>query len=155
MSLFEFNDYNELTDGEIELILREKQQAPPGEGYVPQYHFDVRITGKTEPIGTIRLRVGDTERVVKYAGNIGYKIDEEYRGRRFAAKACNLLKRVALDHGMNTCWITCRPDNLSSRRTCEIIGATFVEIVDIPEDYDMYQRGNKRMCRFRWDIGPS
>jgi len=155
MSLFEFNDYNELTDGEIELILREKQQAPPGEGYVPQYHFDVRITGKTEPIGTIRLRVGDTERVVKYAGNIGYEIDEEYRGRRFAAKACNLLKRVALDHGMKTCWITCRPDNLSSRRTCEIIGATFVEIVDIPEDYDMYQRGNKRMCRFRWDIGSS
>jgi predicted acetyltransferase len=122
---------------------------------VPQYHFDVRIVGKTEPIGTIRLRVGDTERVVKYAGNIGYEMNEEYRGHRFAAKACNLLKRVALEHGMKTCWITCRPDNLSSRRTCEIIGATFVEIVDIPEDYNMYQRGNKRMCGFKWDIGSS
>jgi predicted acetyltransferase len=152
---FKFNSYENLTDGEIELVLREKQQAPPGKGFVPQYHFDICLAGKKHtPAGKIRLRVGKTKRVTTYAGNIGFEIDEVYRGHRFAAKACYLIKKVASDHRMKTCWLTCRPDNLPSKRTCEIIGAKFVEIVDIPEDYDIYKKGNKQMCRYRWDLRP-
>lgn len=151
MELFRFNDYVYLTDGEIKLVLWEKQQSTPGEQFVSQYHFDICLEEKH--VGKIRLRVGDTEILTLYAGNIGYEIDEVYRGNRLAAKACNLIKIVALDHGMKTCWITCRPDNLASKRTREIIGAKFVEIVDVPESHEMYQEGDRQMCRYRWDIG--
>ncbi len=152
MSVFKFRDYDKLTDGEIELVLKEKQPAPLREGYVPQYHFDICLPGKSEPIGTIRLRIGNTERITKYAGNIGFMINKEYQSHRYSAKACNLIKRVALDHSIKTCWITCKPGNLPSRKICEIIGANFIEIIDIPEDHDMYQKGLRQMCRYRWDL---
>jgi predicted acetyltransferase len=88
-----------------------------------------------------------------YAGHIGYGIQEEYRGNHYAARACNLIKKVALDHGFSTLWITCNPENYPSRRTCEILACEFVEIVDLPEDTDMYKAGDRRKCRYRWDIG--
>jgi len=39
-------------------------------------------------------------------------------------------------------WITCNPDNLASRRTCERLGAIFVDTL-----------GSK--CRYRLDLNPS
>ena len=152
MSDFKFNDYEVLTDGEIEVVVRAKQPADRLKGYVPAYEFDIRLTGKVGSIGSVSLRIGNTEHLVMYAGHIGYGINEEYRSNRYAAKACNLIKRVAIDHGLKTLWITCNPDNYPSRRTCEILGCEFVEIVDLPADTDMYQQGDKRKCRYRWDL---
>jgi tagatose 1,6-diphosphate aldolase len=62
-----------------------------------------------------------------------------------------LLLPLARSHGLMTIWITCNPDNFASRRTCELAGATLVEIVDLPEDNDMYQRGERQKCRYRLD----
>jgi len=45
---------------------------------------------------------------------------------------------LARSHDLNPLWITCNPDNIASRRTCELAGATLVEIVDLPENTDMY-----------------
>jgi predicted acetyltransferase len=50
---------------------------------------------------------------------------------------------------LQTVWITCNPDNWASRRTCELAGAELVEIVDLPEDNDMYRKGKRRKCRYR------
>ena len=153
MTGFRFNDYGTFSDGEIGVVVKEKRPAPRRRGYVPSYEFDIRLPGKTDPIGRISLRVGNTKHVKMYAGNIGYEIKEEYRGNRYAVKACNVIKRVAIDHGLKTLWITCDPDNYPSRRTCEILGCELVEIVDLPEDTDMYQRGDRQKCRYRLDLG--
>jgi tagatose 1,6-diphosphate aldolase len=90
-----------------------------------------------------------------YAGHIGYGINERYRSNRYAAKACNLIKPVAIDHGFKTLWITCNPDNHPSRRTCEILGCELVEIVDLPVDTAMYRQGDRQKCRYRWDLEES
>ena len=119
---------------------------------MPAYHFDIHLSGKSFPIGRIDLRIGNIKHLIMYGGHIGYGIQEEYRGHRYAAKACNLVKPVALDYGFNTLWITCNPNNIASRRTCEILGCEMVEIVDLPDDTDMYQRGERQKCRFRWDL---
>ena len=87
-----------------------------------------------------------------YAGHIGYNVVRKHRGHRYAARACKLLLPLAASHGLKTIWITCNPDNLASRRTCEILGATMVEIVDIPTDCEMYARGERRKCRYRLDL---
>ena len=42
--------------------------------------------------------------------------------------------------------ITCNPDNLPSRRTLERLGGDLLEIVDLPPDNDMYQRGERQKC---------
>jgi tagatose 1,6-diphosphate aldolase len=52
-------------------------------------------------------------------------------------------------------WITCNPENIASRRTCEAAGADFVEIVDLPSDIDMYQEGERQKCRYRLKLGES
>jgi len=152
MITFRFNDYPPFTDGEIEVVINEKRPANHALGYVPAYWFNICRPGSPETIGKIDLRIGNTNHLVMYGGHIGYGIFPDYRGHRFAAKACNLIKPVAIDHGMKTLWITCNPDNIPSRRTCEILGLELVEIVDLPENTDMYYRGDRQKCRYRWDL---
>ncbi len=149
---FKFKDYDKLTDGEIDLILNEKRRAVRNMGLVPSYEFNISLTDKNGVIGRISLRVGNTNRIKKYAGHIGYGINEKYRGNHYAAKACNLVKQVAIAHNLKTLWITVNPDNYPSRRTCEILGCEMIEIVDIPEYLDMYRQGERQKCRYRWDI---
>jgi tagatose 1,6-diphosphate aldolase len=152
MTDFQFLDVGTLSDDEIELVVIETTSADEKKGYVPAYMFDIRLAGKSDSVGRIHLRIGSTPRLIMYAGHIGYGIGEPYRGHGYAAKACRLIKPVALDHGLKTLWITCNPDNIPSRRTCEIIGGELVEIVDLPEDSDMYQDGERQKCRYRWDL---
>ncbi len=155
MTDFKFNDYGTFTDGEIGVVVRERRPAKPEIEYVPVYRFDILLSGSPEPIGQIDLRIGNTRHLIMYGGHIGYGINEKYRGNRYAAKACNLIKRVAIDYGLKTLWITCNPDNYPSRRTCEILGCELVEIVDLPENTDMYRNGDRQKCRYRWDLEES
>jgi predicted acetyltransferase len=152
MNDFRFNDYRPFTDGEIEVVVKEKQTGDEPRGLVPAYHFNIRLRGNPVSVGQVDLRVGNTRHLVMYGGHIGYGVDKDYRGNRYAARACNLIRQVALDHGLRTLWITCNPDNWPSRRTCEILGCELVEIVDLPENTNMYQEGERQKCRYRWDL---
>jgi tagatose 1,6-diphosphate aldolase len=150
--MFEFRDPGRLIDGELELVLVEEYRGDAAKEYVPAYRFKMRLVGQGEDIGRIELRVGNTEHLIMYAGHIGYGVNPEHRGHRYAARACRLLLPLARSHGLRTIWITCNPDNAASRRTCELAGAEFVEIVALPEDTDMYQEGERRKCRYRLDL---
>jgi tagatose 1,6-diphosphate aldolase len=55
---------------------------------------------------------------------------------------------------LNELWITCNPENVASRRTCEFAGAEFVEIVDLPTNIDMYLEGERQKCRYRLAVAP-
>jgi tagatose 1,6-diphosphate aldolase len=149
---FTFLDPGELTDGELELVLREAAPAEPSKGLVPAYLFDMVLTGTRRRVGRISLRVGDTERILLYSGHVGYGVDAAYRGHRFAARATRLLLPLARGHGMKELWITVTPDNAASRRTCEILGAEMVEIVDVPPGCEPYAGGDRQKCRYRVDL---
>ncbi len=153
MAAFEFLDYEPFTDSEIEVIVKDRIPADIERGYIPGYKFTICLSENKRPVGRLNLRIGNTERIIRYIGHIGYGIEEKYRGHHYAAKACRLVKQVALDHGLDTLWITCNPDNYPSRRTLEILGCEFVEIIDLPEDLEMYRRGERQVCRYRWYIG--
>lgn len=147
-----FYDPGKLVDGDLELILVTARPADPNKGLVPEYSFKLALAGGDTEVGGINLRIGDTERLRMYAGHFGYGVRPEHRGHGYAARACRLLLPLARMHGLKTLWITCNPDNIASRRTCDLIGAVFVEIVDVPEDTDIYQRGERRKCRYRLDL---
>jgi len=153
MTEFLFYEYELFTDGEIEVSVERTNPANDRYGYAPSYDFTVHPAGNPAAAGSVSLRIGNTENILMYTGHIGYGISEKYRGHHFAAKACSLIRPVALDHGFKTLWITCNPDNYPSRRTCEILGCDLVEVVDLPRDNDMYRRGERQKCRYRWDIG--
>jgi predicted acetyltransferase len=150
--MFEFHDPGRLVDGDLALVLAEKYPGDPAINYVPAYKFKLMLRDQPEEIGNIELRIGNTDSIVLYGGHIAYGVEPAYRGQHYAARACRLLLPLARSHGLATIWITCNPDNFASRRTCKLAGATLIEIVDLPEDNDMYQRGERQKCRYRLDL---
>ncbi|QGH34477.1 GNAT family N-acetyltransferase [Gracilibacillus salitolerans] len=146
---FEFFDFDVIKGEEIDLHLMNTVPGNKEKDWVPAYHFNITLSGLTEPIGKIDIRIGHNENLY-YGGHIGYSVKKEYRGNRYAAKAVLLIKKVAHTHELEKLFITCNPDNIPSRKTCEFVGANLLEIVDVPEDNDMYQRGEKEKCIYEW-----
>jgi predicted acetyltransferase len=142
----------DMVDGDLALVLESEQPGDPARGLVPTYYFRMVRLPSGEEVGQISLRIGSSPHILFYAGHVGYGVHPEQRGHHFAARSCRLLLPLARAHGFRTLWITCNPDNTGSRRTCELAGARFVEIVDLPEDSEMYLRGERQKCRYRLDL---
>lgn len=45
-------------------------------------------------------------------------------------------------------FITCSPDNIASRRTCELSGGILIDILDIPSWHEMYEMGRRQTCQY-------
>jgi tagatose 1,6-diphosphate aldolase len=152
----------ELTREQVRRFVREfplgRQPGDPERGMVPAYHFwmHLRPTEGFEPVvrlaGGIALRVGHSRNLEMYLGHIGYNVYPPARGRHLAARAVRLLLPLARRLGLAPLWITCNPDNVASRRTCELAGGRLVEVVPLPEDHGLYARGEREKCRYRFDL---
>jgi predicted acetyltransferase len=148
---FTFLNPGKLTDGDLELVLTKKVQADLVKGYVPGYEFEMRELGKPVAIGSIRLRIGSALKL-RYPGHIGYDVKESFRGHRFAARSCQLIFPLARAHGLSAVWLTVDPHNIPSQRTCEIIGAKYIETVRISKYHEMYALGARFRRRYRIDL---
>jgi tagatose 1,6-diphosphate aldolase len=152
VSEFEFFDeFDRIPGEEIDLVLTFKAPGIAAMDIVPSYMYDIVLHGTYDVVGKIDVRIG-MNRNLYYGGQVGYSVEENYRGSGFAAKACRLVRRVAEAHGMKTLLITCDPDNAASRRTCENLGAELLEIADLPPDNEMYLEGARRKCIFEWKL---
>lgn len=149
--MFEFKELNYLTDGHIDLKIVDKLPHDEEKGYVPTYKYVITIHNSDDVIGDIDIRIGYNEGIY-YGGNIGYTIDEMYRGNGYASKACKIIKDVAIAHSMDKLIITCNPDNLPSRRTCENTGLKLKDIVDLPRHNEMYKEGERQKCIYEWTL---
>jgi predicted acetyltransferase len=143
----EFQEFVDLAEGNLRLVVKARDAAVPEKGWVPAYRLSILVDD--EPVGRIDLRLGETDFMVRFGGQVGYGIDPQHRGHKYAARALRLLTSLAHLHGFKVLWISCNPDNLASRRTCELAGAELVEIVDLPSDCDMYAAGDRKKCRYR------
>src|SRR5438876_157919 len=98
----------------------------PRRNRVPAYHFWMHLRPEFAPpltiAGGLGLRIGSTPDLEMYLGNIGYNVYPPARGYHYAERSCRLLFPLATAHGMSTLWITCNPDNIASRKTCERLG---------------------------------
>jgi len=99
--------------------------------------------------GSISLRIGHTLNLDRYLGHVGYHVMPAARGHHFSERAARLLLPVARAHGHQHLWITCNPDNYASRRTCERLGAEYVDTVALPRDNALYTQGDRQKCRYR------
>ncbi|SFA79700.1 GNAT family N-acetyltransferase [Clostridium frigidicarnis] len=138
-----------LKNNEIYLKLYKTANANPEKNWVPAYYFKICLNTTDEEIGTCDLRIGHNKGLY-YGGNIGYGVDEQYRGNHYAAKACKLLFQLARKHELQYLIITCNPDNYSSRKTCEYLGGILKEIIDLPKDNDMFLQGERQECIYEF-----
>jgi predicted acetyltransferase len=140
-------DPGELRDGDLVVVLDAYEMNPLHR--VPTYRFLMKHAENGELVGGIRLRVGSTPHVERYAGHIGYDVLPEHRGHHYASRSVELLVPLARRLGLDPLWITCDPENHASRRTLELVGARLIEIVDVPLDCAIRQAGHPRKCRYR------
>jgi len=119
---------------------------------VQGYAFWLRLRPEYSPAlkiaGGCSLRVVTTPEVTRYFGHLGYHVYPPVRGNHLSERACRLLFPLARAHGLTELVITCNPENWPSRRTCERLGATLVEVIDLPESNVLYQRGDRQKCRY-------
>ena len=146
-----FLDTEFLKTEEISLRQIELEKDDPQRKWDPAFHFDILDRTGTQ-VGCCNLRLGHSG-ALYYAGNIGYRIDEPYRGRHYAGKACRLLFQLAKRHGMGYVIITCVPDNHPSRKTCEWLGGELLEIAELPEESEQRRlTGDAHRCVFRFSL---
>ncbi len=145
-----FFDTEFLQDGEIMLKLDRTAPAQPEKDWLPAYYFHICLLDGTR-VGSCDLRVGHNRKTY-IGGNIGYSVDECYRGHHYAAKACRLLFALAERHGMDYVIITCAPENVASAKTCERCGGVLLETAAIPEDNEMYAEGKCWVRVYRFDL---
>ena len=142
-------DLGTLRDRDLWLELRSLDQGGLARGWVPAYRFAMRLDGVDRPVGRISLRIGHTDTIEFYAGHVGYEVLPAFRGNRLAERSVRLVLPVARRHGFTELWITTNPDNWASRRTCERLGAQLIDVVDVPRDSTVFERGGERKCRYR------
>lgn len=137
---------------EVDLVVRATRPGNKERGRVPSYEMDVVLSGTFTIVGDVNVRIGYTDHLVFYGGQLGYSIERPFRGRRYASKACALTRPIFAAHGMDTVWVTCRPKNVASSRTCELLGCQYIETVTVPKGTDLFKRGDRQLMRFRWLI---
>lgn len=139
-------------EGEIYLVLAQHTPENVERNVLPVLDFDIVLREIDADVGTVVIRLGYTPDLLLYTGNIGYFVNAECRGHRFAEKATRLVLDFARDYGMRFVIITCNPGNRPSRRTCERLGGQLLDIVDVPAESDLYKAGDVQKCRYRIDL---
>lgn len=106
---------------------------------VPTVVYDVYDQAIDKIVGRIEYR-HETGRDLTYYGNVGYLIYQKYRGQGYAYRACLALLEI-LDSSIETVYITCNPDNIASKKTIEKLGASYIGLVDVAVDHELYKYG--------------
>lgn len=149
-----FIDLPQLSDDVIHLVCISKNPALLEKKWVPSYDFHICIG--SEKIGEINLRIGygggPYNSNLYYGGQVGYQIDEKYRGNGYAARACGLLLPIAKAHSIEKLLITNTHTNNASRRVCEKIGGRFLRVARLPEWHDLYKEGHRFVNVFEWSV---
>ena len=139
-------------DGEIALRIASVSGADETKGFVPAYRFEIVRLSDGVPVGEIDLRLGYV-RNLYFGGNVGYSVKEEFRGNGYAGKACKLVFHIARAHGMPYLMISCRADNIASRKTLEGFDGTLLETRVPPSYSSLYRLGERDPhCYFRFDL---
>jgi len=119
---------------------------------VPTYFFRMTHTASGDEVGRINLRAAVDQHIRFHAGHVGYEVHPDSRGHRYASRALILLKPLARQFGIDPLSITCDPENIASRRSCEIAGATLVDVLDLPEDCVIHRNGHPRKCLYHLSV---
>ena len=142
-----------LYKGEIvDLVERARVSEKTSFDGVPTVFYDIYVSGSNLKVGKCDLRLKN-DGFMYYYGNVGYNIKESYRGHHYAYYACKILFKIAKEEfGMKDLIITCNPDNDASYKTLKRLGGKLVEIAQIPYDHELYEKGDRFKCIFRFKL---
>ena len=146
---FEFTDRFDNISSE-KLSLKITQKYAGDNEMLPFYYYDI-FDLNNNCIGKISIRIGHNFHSY-YNGNIGYEVFKEYRGCGIACAACRMVLDVARSHGMDYIILSCDIDNIASYKTIERLGASLIEICDVPKEYFAWHEGIKKHRIYKLDL---
>ena len=136
---------------DIELVEKTNILGFFNDGYKTVY-YDIVLDGSNIVVGKIDLRIGMND-YLYYLGQVGYFINEEYRGHNYSYKACKVLFDIAKQkYRMSDLIITCSPDNIASFKTLKKLNCQLIETVDVPQNHKLYWRHERVKCIFKVEL---
>ncbi|MDO4378911.1 MAG: GNAT family N-acetyltransferase [Erysipelotrichia bacterium] len=102
-----------------------------------QLIYTIYLNSAKRKIGYCDLRTAHSAEM-NYYGNIGYRINEKYRGNNYAYKASVLLIKIAKMINMDYLLITCSPENIASEKTIQKLQARYIATVEVPRWHPLY-----------------
>jgi predicted acetyltransferase len=142
-----FFSHTLLPGQDVELRFRDRTTRDRKQGIRESFTYDICMMDTGEYVGYISLRLGESPEIY-YLGHIGYRVEEPWRGRGYAAKAVQALLPLIKDTGMLSFSITTDPDNIPSRKTCEKLGCMLESIVPVPPRYRALCMNSPAKCRY-------
>ena len=141
----------EYSDGVIDLI--PLHISPPAKEleFGHEQIWSITLHNQRREIGQISYRTGES-RAVYYFGHIGYHVDPAYRGHHYATRAYQLLRKEILLSGKCSVVITCDPDTLPSRNTCQSLGCRMESVCSVPEKMQRDFELSPAKCRDIWKM---
>ena len=107
-------------------------------GYVPQICYWLLVNDIPVGFGKIRLKL--TERSRLEGGNLGYAIDERYRGKGYGTKLLELLINKAQENCLSNPLVTIKKYNYASKCVAERNGG---QLINETTDWWYYEISNK------------
>ena len=145
-----FNEsFDYLENEKIKLLIIDKNKG--NENEIPYYYYAIILKEKDVEIGKISIRIGHNKHSY-YNGNIGFEINEGYRGNKYSLLAAKLVFPVAKYHGIDYLYISCDESNIASSKIIENLGANLVESVVPPIDYIFYYEGMGTQKIYKLDL---
>lgn len=126
-------------DGDI-VSLRLLETVEGNGDELPFYWWSIVENASGATVGKISLRLGHNYHSY-WNGNVGYEVDEPYRGNHYAAIALKLVLPIAKAHGMDHLFVSCDENNAASYKTIERCGGHLLEISYPPKDWVFYRPG--------------
>ncbi len=137
----DFLNSNEICAGSSELMsmdtvsswlkylktLESKDTCP--EGLVPCVQYCLLDTSTNELIGLANIRLELNDYLYKYGGNIGYSISPSKRKQGYGTIQLKLVLNECKNLNINQVLITCKEENIASRKVIEKCGGVFQNAV--------------------------
>ena len=139
------------SDEKLDLILSDEDVSDAECGILDGYTFQIYLAKTRKYVGYVSLRLGESP-ALYYLGHIGYRIEKEYRGNGYAARACRLMVPLLQRLQLGSVVITTNVENIASRKTCEHLGCQMERIAPVPPEYRVICAGAEQKCRYIWRI---
>ena len=133
------------TDNEIDL-------AVPCYVDEPYEYLDIYLHNTNTYIGYIWYDNSDDFELMKYYGNVGYEIKEEYRGNHYALKALKILKEIMIRKKIKSMIFSIEPNNSYSINVAKQIGAEKVGSRKVPQKLGLYTFTGEDVDIYKYDL---
>jgi predicted acetyltransferase len=149
--MFDWKEFDTLGNDEIRLSLKSRDEPNAEKGNAPRYGFSIIHIKDNADIGVVYFAV-DFSRRQYLTGHLSYGVDPAYKGHYFAAKACMLMKEVAIAHGFRRLLIGSGYENEASRKTILRLGARAITIEDVPDEGVLDELRANKVDMFVWEF---